>query len=187
MNYVWTIQKKSVVDISNSKGGYYPNFRYDQKKCNKAYQFVLDSFNQVNESDYAGLVFGFAKKGVAQYFENIDELYEYYMDNPLVTDAFHLWDNTYVILQLQYNEGFNKIPVDFNDFIQIMPPVWNNNAYNIISSRIKQGTYLGGYTLPSFTQIHIPFIKKENIVKVYGNFDKVNSDRTGMLTTFSFE
>ena len=184
MNYIWTIQKKSVVEIINSKGEYYPDFHYGKKVCNKAYQFVLDTFNKINNCNYNGLVFGFAKKGNEQYFQSIDELYEYFMENPLVTNAFNLWNDEYVILQLQYNNNFSMIPVDFNDFIQIIPPIWNRSAYNTICSMISQGVHIGGYTLPSFTQIHVPFIKKENIVKVYGNFDKTNSDNTGNLTVF---
>ena len=33
MNYIWTIQKKSVVEIINSKGEYYPDFHYGKKVC----------------------------------------------------------------------------------------------------------------------------------------------------------
>ncbi|MCR3758880.1 hypothetical protein KYB31_07740 [Clostridium felsineum] len=187
MKYIWTIQKKSIVNIINIEDEYYPNFQYNNRKCNNAYQLVLDSFNKINKSNYIGLVFCFTKKGAAQYFKSIDELYKYFMDNPLVTDAFNLWDKSYVILQLQYSDDFNMIPVDFNDFIQIMSPVSDYNAYNVISSCIEQGIYLGEYTLASITQVHVPFIKKENIVKIYSNFDKINSDNTGILTTFSLE
>lgn len=185
MNYIWTIQKKSVVDIINSKGVYYPDFYYKKSRCNEAYQFVLDNFNRINNCNYKGLVFGFAKRGKEQYFQSIDELYKYFIENPLVTDAFNLWNEEYVILQLQYNNNFNMLPVDFNYFIQIMPPILDRIAYDTICSMISQGVHIGGYTLPSFTQIHVPFIKKENIVKVYGNFNKINSDNTGVINTFS--
>ena len=181
MNYLWTIQKKSVIEIIESNGCYYPNFKYKNKKCNKAYQFILNCFNQINESDYAGLVFGFAKKGVDQYFGSVNELYQYFMDNPLITDAFDLWNEEYVILQLQYTDLFNMIPVDFNDFIQIMPPIWDPRAYSVICSCLEKGVYLGGYTLPSFTQVHMPYIKKDNIVHMHGNFDKKKSAHTEIL------
>lgn len=187
LSYLWTIQKKSVLDIINSKGVYYPTFRYDKRDCVQAYRIVLDSFNRINKGNYEGLVFCFAKEGESKYFESVDEVYKYFMDNPLVTDAFNLWDDEHVILELKYSDSFNLIPIDFNDFIQIMPPVYDRNAYNVICSRIKEGIYLGGYTLPSFTQIHVPFIKRENIVNIYGNFDKLNSSQTGILTTFSLE
>ena len=130
------------------------------------------------------MVFGFAKKGVDQYFDNIDELYKYLLDNPLITNAFNLWNEEYVILQLKYTELFNMIPVDFNDFIQIIPPIWDPMAYSVICSRLEKGVYLGGYTLPSFTQIHMPYIKWENIVNIHGNFDKKKSDHTNSVNTF---
>ncbi len=90
-------------------------------------------------------------------------------------------------MQLQYDESLNMIPVDFNDFIQIIPPVWDANAYKIICSRMKQGIFCGGYTLPSFTQIHLPYIKKDNVVSVHANFNKLESDQTGVISTYAVD
>ncbi len=184
MNSLWTIQSKEVLSIVKEKGEYYPNISFSKGSYQSAYKIVLDSFNYLNNCEYKGLIYGFAKHGREQYFNTIDELYQYFLENPLITDAFNIWDDQYIILQLQYKEKFNLIPVDFNDFIQIMPPIWDEQAYQIITSRIKQGIYEGGYTLPSFTQVHTPYIKKENIVGVYGNYNKVASDVSGTVNIF---
>lgn len=184
METIWTIQSKKVFDIIQEKGSYYPNIRFMQGDYQSAYKVVLDSFNSINACKYDGLVYGFAKYGEKQYFNTIDELYQYFLRNPNITDAFNLWTNKYIILQLRYKEEFNLIPVDFNDFIMITPPILDEEAYQIIVSRIKNGVYEGGYTLPSFTQVHTPYIKKENVVGIFENFDKEKSDDTGTLHTY---
>lgn len=181
---IWTIQSKKVLDTVQKDGSYYPNIRFLKGNYQGAYKIVLDSFNTINKCEYAGLIYGFAKYGEKQFFNNIDELYQYFLCNPRITNAFDLWSDQYVILQLQYEEKFNLIPIDFNDFIQIMPPIWDSKGYQIIVSRIKSGVYKGGYTLPSFTQVHTPYIKKENVIGVFGNFNKKKSDETGNIHTY---
>jgi len=185
--YIWTIQSEDVLRIIKEKGCYYPDISYIKGGYKSAYKIVLDSFNNINKSEYKGIIYGFAKYGKDLYFESIDELYQYFLDNPAITMAFNKWNNQNVILQLRYEENFNMIPIDFNDFIQIMPPVWDKAAYETIVSRIERGIYEGGYTLPSFTQVHTPFIKKDNIIGIYGNFDKKASDESGVITTFSID
>lgn len=181
MSYFWTVQSKKVVDIINSEGEYYPRFTNRKKD----YRIVLDSFNVVNKTDFKGLIFGFAKRNREGSFQNIDELYEYLFQNPLVTDAFDFWDNEHVILQLEIRENFNKIPIDFNDFNQITFPIWGMEVNRNILNLVNQGLYNDRCILPSFTQVHIPYIKKESIIKIYGNFDKKNSDATRKLNTFT--
>lgn len=184
MNYFWTIQSKDVLELINKNGYYYPDKKQLNGSYTSAYKIVLDSFNQINKSSYKGLIFGFAKKANEGYFGNIDELYQYLLNNPLVTNAFHLWSDNYVILQLQYHEKFNMIPIDFNDFIQIIPPIWDTTAYAVICDCINRGINTNGYTLPSFTQIHAPYIKKENVISVCKNFDKSRSDANKRVIVF---
>lgn len=183
MNYFWTVQSKEVVDIINSKGEYYPDFT--NRSHGKDYHIILESFNSVNKTDYKGLVFGFAKQKRKGVFESIDELYEYLSQNPSVTDAFGFWDKEHVILQLEIRKNFNQIPIDFNDFNQITFPIWGIEVNKNILNLVKQGRYNDKCILPSFTQVHFPYIKKENIINVYGNFDKKHSDDTGELNIFS--
>ena len=184
MGYLWTIQSKKVLEIINKAGAYYPDFRYSGVKCRAAYQMVLDSFNDLNNSAYKGLIFAFAPRGNNQYFNSIEELSQYFLDNPLITDAFSFWNDDYLILQLQYTESFNMITMDFNDFIRIMPPIDDWYAYQVICSRIRRGVYQPGITLPSFTQVHSPFIKQENVVAIYENFDKEASDKEDEIIFF---
>ncbi|MDT8716975.1 hypothetical protein IAI10_09925 [Clostridium sp. 19966] len=180
MNYFWTIQSRKVVDIVNSEGEYYPSFTNRKKD----YRIVLESFNANNKTDYKGLVFGFAKRNREGCFENVDELYEYLFQNPLVTDAFDFWDKEHVILKLETRENFNQIPIDFNDFNQITFPIWGMEVNKNIINLVNKGYYNDNSILPSFTQIHIPYIKKEMIVNIYGNFNKKRSDAAGELSIF---
>lgn len=183
MNYLWTIQKKQVLDKINKDGCYYPDFNC-KSNYNSAYGMILDSYNNINNSSYKGLIFCFAKRGFNQYFNDIQELYSYFLNNPAITAAFNFWDNNYVILKLHYSEKFNMIPIDFNDFIYTMPPIYNEQIFECICSSIKKGIYPGTVVLPSFTQVHAPYIKQENIINIYGNFDKKESDRTKKTIIF---
>lgn len=181
MSYFWTVQSKEVVDIINSKGEYYPDFAYHNARD---YRIVLKSFNNINKTNYKGLVFGFAKRGEEGCFGNVRELYEYLLQNPDVTLAFPFWNEEYVILQLKVEENFNQIPIDFNDFNQITFPICGKEALRNIIASIEQGVYNDKCMLPSFTQVHFPYIKKENVINIYGNFDKKHSDDTGEVNIF---
>lgn len=181
MSYFWTVQSKEVVDIINSKGEYYPDFA---RRSKKEYRMVLNSFNNINKTNYKGLVFGFAKRGGEGCFENISELYDYLLQNPMVTFAFDFWDKEHVILQLKVEENFNQIPIDFNDFNQITYPQYGEEAHRNIFTSIEEGFYNYKCMLPSFTQVHFPYIKMENIMNIYGNFDKKHSYDTSKLQVF---
>ena len=184
MNYIWTIQKKEILQRVERGEIYYPSFINEKRKCSESYNVVLNGFNKVNDTKYSGLVFAFAKAGVKCYFESVEELYKYFLDNPLVTNAFNLWGDSNVILQLKYEEEFNMIPVDFNDFTDLMPPSFNPRVCNITRQNINNGVYKGGILLKSFTQVHVPYIKQSNIVNVFENFNKKESDRTGKIVTY---
>ena len=192
--YFWTIQSNKVVDIISREGCYYPDIQYVKNDIYKiAYKMVLYGFNNINESSYNGLIFGFAKKGENNYFQNVDELYEYFLQNPQITNGLHLWSDDHVLLQLKFTEEFNMIPINFNDFIYLMdfrytmPPHSYIKAHEIfqkIVDCIKNGINKNGITTPSFTQIHAPFIKMENIENVYGNFNKRKSDADKEIAIF---
>lgn len=55
---------------------------------------------------------------------------------------------------------------------------------NMIMRGIQNGEYSGPIVLLSYVQIHIPYIKKENIVEIYPNFNKAESDAKKRILIF---
>lgn len=131
MSYFWTVQSNDVIDIINKEGIYYPDFsKVDSVMAHREYRFLLDCYNNVNRTEFKGLVFGFAKKDLTQ-FNNVNELYDYLFSNPLISEAFNFWDDNHRLLQIEVDDiPYNVIPIDFNDYNQLTPPFVFGENYN---------------------------------------------------------
>ena len=57
----WTIQSPEVLDIIEKEEVYHPQFSKSQyyKKYSELYDFMLQSFNNINKFDCKGLIFAF--------------------------------------------------------------------------------------------------------------------------------
>lgn len=181
----WTIQTKNVEKIICDKGIYQPMFsdsRYLKinDNLNSLYSILLHAFNKVNGTDLPGVVYAFAKKNEGKIcsIETIEDFKEFIKNNQNVLDGF--WkmldkDNS-VIIELNYEDDFNPIYIDINDFQFLMPPVLRLPPYTEKSiSRILNDIENGKITESEFPsnviQAHLPNIKKSNVVNIYQIFD----------------
>lgn len=176
----WTIQTPDILNIIEKKGCYEADISksiYVKQNNNfkKLYNFVLDSFNLVNKTKYNGIVFSFAKirRGVEE-IKNFSEFKELMVSKMDVVGFLinSLKNRGCIILELEYNESFNPIFVDFNDFQYIMPQVtivcpYTEYSYNDIICSMRRGV-LRMSEFPSYiAQAHLPYIKSDNIVNIY--------------------
>lgn len=81
-----------------------------------------------------------------------------------------------VIIELDYEDDFNPIYIDINDFQFLMPPIMLLYPYTEESiSRILRDIRMGEITLSDFPsnviQAHLPYIEKKNVVNVYPLFE----------------
>ena len=79
-------------------------------------------------------------------------------------------------MELNYEERFNPIFIDINDFQFLMPPIMLLPPYTKNSIlRIRQDIVYGQTSVSEFPsnvmQAHLPYIEKENIVNVYPIFE----------------
>ena len=88
----------------------------------------------------------------------------------------NLDQNNSIIMELNYEERFNPIFIDINDFQFLMPPIMLLPPYTKNSIlRIQQDIVYGQTSVSEFPsnvmQAHLPYIEKENIVNVYPIFE----------------
>lgn len=86
-------------------------------------------------------------------------------------------DNS-VIIELDYNENFNPILIDINDFQFLMSPLMLLPPYTKESeNRILNDINLGQITASEFQsnviQAHLPYIEKKHVMNIYPIFDLV--------------
>lgn len=83
-------------------------------------------------------------------------------------------DDMYII-ELSYNNSFNPVLLDYNDFQFLMPPVqvfppFNKDDVGRIRNNIKSGRYFPSKIPSGIVQAHLPNISPNNIVNVYPMF-----------------
>lgn len=181
----WTIQKKEVIAIINKEGIYNPDFKKSDylqmlPALEDLYNIVLEAFNRVNATKVQGLIYAFLRSDDKMIYqiENIEEFTKFIKSKKAVIEGLwkQLSKNDVVIAELNYNEEFNPIFVDINDFQFLMPPFRLLPPYtNIDADRIINEILNGQITRSVFPsdviQAHLPFIKLENIINIYPLFD----------------
>lgn len=181
----WTVQKKIIVNKIKKEGVYYPEFsKSDYIKAfgdnTPLYSFVLDSFNRINSTSYSGLIFSFSNSSLENSwdFDVFDEFKEFIkckssIIGPLWTD---LINKDCVILELNYDEKINSIPIDINDFQYLMSPFIRIPEYNALDTEllidsIRNGEYNISKMPSGIIQKHLPYISKENIINIHPMFN----------------
>ncbi len=181
----WTIQDKSVIETALSEGLFQPEFsksRYLNISEDLAdlYDFVLRSFNKINDTNLPGLIYAFARsegKYILQ-LENFDEFYAFINEKKAALEGFwnKLDKENVVIAELEYDETFNPVFVDINDFQFLMPPImalppYTQESFEMIIKSISIGQAIPSPFPSHVMQAHLPNIKKENIINIYPIFD----------------
>lgn len=182
---LWTVQDLSVLDCVNKYGVYYPDFKKSyylniDQDLDWIYQYLLISYNYANKSNYNGLVFAFMGDN-GEYisgFPSYDFFKSYITNKKDVIKSLWQWLNRpgSLILELEYNDNFNPIFIDINDFQYIMPPQiiippFNNKSMAKILFNISHGVYELSEFPSSLYQVHVGKISKENIVGIYPMFE----------------
>lgn len=178
---MWTIQSKAVVDEIKRTGEYLPDFHkshyYNEPSIHGSttqgtYDFLLNAFNAVNKSNVSGVIFGFAKVGTDNPIKNYEEFITFMEDNNDVINTLYFINNAdFKVLELQYEDTFNPLIIDYNDWQIIMPPpmhAFEQHIPNILNS-LTNGEYHDPPIVPRISQLHAPYIKSENIIGVYDN------------------
>lgn len=192
--YLWTIQRKEVIETLIKNGEYYPDIEKSKGYGNMkiAYPQLLESFNNLNNSSYKGIIFGFYGVNGGKTFETIEELYNYLYNNEDVAVAFNFWNSDFVILHIKVEDNINIMPMEFNDVIKLgidksndiegvlhlykNPIDFKLDICNIIKY-MNEGRCNPHTLLKSFIEGHCPYLNIENIMGVYPNFDSEASRR----------
>lgn len=181
----WTVQSQEVLQIIEKEDIYYPKFTMSQyyKLYYELYDFMLKSFNRVNNFNCEGLIYAFciSIEGVIYPIANIDGFRNFINMNK--DKIVYLWDNfiknDYKILELEMDLEFNDLALSFNDFQYIMPSPINKLLFDsveyqtnceLILSNIEKGIIMSSGKNYDLIQSHLPCIKKSDIKNTYEIF-----------------
>jgi Fe-S-cluster containining protein len=177
----WTIQSNAVVNIIENDGIYKPDFaksKYVLKNNNlkDLYYFLLNSFNKINKVEANGVVFGFAKVQNNSMVDIVDfnEFVRFMKSKRDVIntlDCFRDNVDNYKVLELQYKNNTNLLPLDYNDWQIIMPPY---NCYvddvKDIKNCLKNGVFHSSSFPSGIIQVHVSQVTKCDILNIYDLF-----------------
>ncbi|MCR4855221.1 MAG: hypothetical protein K5908_03540 [Erysipelotrichaceae bacterium] len=183
---LWTIQKLSLLTTILQRGSYQPVFAYSDyaatsKELYELYQFILNSYNRVNGTNYPGLVFTFLELGEDG---NLYDCQDY--------DAFvrfvhrhsaqikSLWnelaskDTIIMCIEKDIDEHY-PLFIDINDFQYLMPPVINAPPYSeeyheFLLNSIWNGRPVKSIFPSNAIQALVPDIKAEDVIGLYPMF-----------------
>lgn len=182
---VWTVQNKDVINKVESEGIYQPDFSKSnylqlKPKLEGLYKMILESFNKINSINLPGVIYAFMRSDDEQIYEirDFEEFYSLIQNKRTVIDSLwqELMKKDSIVMELNYEDNFNSIFIDINDFQFLMPPIIFPYPYteqdvaricsNICNGEITQSVF------PSYViQAHLPYIKSENILNTYSMFD----------------
>ena len=180
----WTVQQKSVLQKIQEDGVYQANFYMDpflqsNPLMMELYLFILETFNWNHDTEYSGLIFAFAglDHNTIYGFDTMDEFQKYINAHSFAIKSFwkRVAKEDYVILELEYEEDLNPQYIDMNDFQLLMPPRVILPPYTEASfERIKEDLMLGQISASELQsgviQVHLPYIKAENLKNIYPVF-----------------
>ena len=165
-------------------GIYQPDFSksrylYINKELGALYSIILQSFNRINRTALPGVVYSFAKVDYNRIYsiETFEEFEAFIKSKKMVIDS--LWgvmDNgDSVIIELEYENNFNPIFIDVNDFQFLMPPVmvlppYSEKSIDRILTDIQLGQIRASELQSNVIQAHLPYIEKKNVVGTYPVF-----------------
>ncbi|WP_394887182.1 hypothetical protein [Clostridium butyricum] len=181
----WTIQSQEVLEIIEKEDVYHPKFAMSQynKKYNELYNFMLKSFNNINNLNCEGLIFSFSisYEDMIYPIPNIEAFRDFINMNK--DKVIYLWDtfikNNCKILELEMDLTFNDLALSFNKFQYIMPdpvnkllfdPVEYQTNCDLVLSNIEKGIIMCSGENYDLIQSHLPYIKKLDIKNVYELF-----------------
>ena len=181
----WTVQKKEIINVVDKNGIFYSDFaKSNYVKLNPnlkdLYDLVLKSFNDINNLNLKGLIFAFSQSDNQSLYEidNFTSFYSFIQNKRAVIES--LWNELSskdaVILELNYDDNFNPIFLDINDFQFLMPPIFFSYPFaeqdiERICWSIENGIITRSVFPSNVIQAHLPYIKAENIVNIYSMFD----------------
>lgn len=182
---VWTVQSKAVIDEIFRIGLYLPDFKKskylaENPKLDDLYKWMLDSFNANNSCKFSGLIFAFmsySDNGISE-LQNFAEFKNLITNRKCAIDS--LWKNylngNYAILELEYRENFNVIPIDINDFQFLMPPImilepYRDEHVQLFVENISKGVMVLSPLYSEIVQVHFPYIKRENVIDIHPMFE----------------
>lgn len=181
----WTVQSQEVLQVLEKEDIYCPKFTLSQyyKQHHQIYDFMLKSFNNINNLNCEGLIFAFcvSVNDTIYPISNI-EGFRYFI-NMNKDKIIYIWDNftknNYKILELEIDLSFNDLALSFNDFQYIMPgevnkllfdPTEYRDRCDLILSNISKGQIMSSGEEYDLIQSHLPDIKKLDIKNIYEIF-----------------
>ena len=144
----WTLQRRFVLDLIDNKQCYQPDFSKSEylafnRNLTGLYDLILNAFNNVNKIKLSGIVFSFAtiKNEEIVGISNVDRFKKFfetkYKEGVLDTLYKHYVPEDMVILELEYDDNFNPIFLDYNDFQFLSKPNIDASKLNYIGNTKK--------------------------------------------------
>lgn len=128
----WTIQHREIVDRIKKEGVFYPDFALSPQVHRETYDKLLKIYNDINESEYDGLIFCIEKdargSATSLSFADENEFFMYMKERRGVIAAlnngeFELFDENHLLCKIDTDKFDDCYPcrVDFWNFIFMMP------------------------------------------------------------------
>lgn len=182
---LWTVQDASVLETIKNDGVYYPDVKsglYTNlvEGLDRLYYYMVACYNYNNNTSYKGLVFSFMGDD-GEYiagFPNYEFFKAYVAERKNAIES--LWKTLNrpgaVVLELEYEDDFNPIFMDINDFQYLMPPQQvippfskESEAYILLNA--AHGVFEPSAYPSRLYQAHVGEIRRENVVGVYPMFE----------------
>ncbi len=184
---IWSVQRCDIVNDLKDGRTYTPDlecstFSHDIADKDQLYAQLLYWFNQINNTNATGLVFGFLREENGNVLD-ITSFDDFQHEVRKSKDAIRgLWNSfmldphEYCVAHLRYEENFNPLMIDLNDFHAIMPPRVEVEPYSMedikrIEELLSRGDIERSIAPSGLMQVHMAEIAPENFMAAYEFFE----------------
>lgn len=181
---VWSIQKRGVIDHVLETGSYTPLFAESDwlrshSEQEGLYKLLLEQFNQHNNTQVAGLVFGYMwyEKSQIRPFRNVEEFIQVCSRCKgaikEVWETLEKQEDEMVIVELAYPaNSVYPLFLDVNDVRFLQPPVTFETPYTTeyleeMLVHLERGVPRPSVIPSGLMQVHLPFIERGSIKMLY--------------------
>lgn len=178
---IWTIQSVDVIRIIQEEGEYHADINkswyiQNNPKIFTGYNFLLTAFNKINNLKENGLIFGFTKLDKNSFVDIKDtsDFASFILEKQtfLLPLLRFLTSKDCKIVELEVEDNFNPIYMDYNDFQLLVPPIIHDEIFTLEDDiRLRKNLNKGCFNKSSFPtgiiQAHLPKITKKQICEIY--------------------
>lgn len=172
MKKLWTVQSEYTLNKLVEDSVYYPDFNTGldfAKRRKNSYSYILNEFNNRNNSNYNGLVFC-----ISEYENKTINDYDEYKSMIYMSGAGGIsnFKDNYYVLELEVDDTIDTCDCEFYNFCDLIAYLDDTEDYEITNQDIENVKHnlFNNNSCINLVQSHLGYINKSMVKQIYPSY-----------------